>query len=188
MIWVQSIQADESVSLSLPECQARIERRLSEPDVLLLRSECALSMASLTKLLQVGLSNVWPLDSTATFSISLSRLMQYPQWSRALASAAAHSPSWDANRGRSRNANQNNQVVTDLLNASDYLKSIQPLFSPQGFKVCVAGVEKVLVFKAKDIFSANELNEMKLPANALLPVDAQIWLKLRGMGDDCKAH
>ncbi|MCK9607588.1 MAG: hypothetical protein M0R33_14195 [Methylomonas sp.] len=115
--------------------------------------------------------------------------MNYPQWSRALARAAANSSGWDRRRGRPvKPYRHENQIVTALLNQSAYSDDLQAVFLRFGFKSCVAGVEKVLVFKAETIFPVGSLTPPKLAANNLLPGDAQVWLTLYPLPADCRHH
>lgn len=183
--WVKPAWADEAFIMSLPECQARLELRSAEPRLLTVGSDCVLSMVSLIRLLQEGLPVFLSADSAAISSVSLGRLMNYPQWSRALARAAGDSPAWDRHRGRPAKRQQNaNRIVMELLNRSAYLNDLQAVFSRYGFTACVAGVEKVLVFRAGDIFRNDLPDSLKLAAGDLLPSDAQVWLTLRPAEDE----
>jgi hypothetical protein len=175
--WTAFAGADEVFSVALPECQARLEQRASEPTLLAVKSDCELSVTSLVTLLNDGLPVFLSVDSAAIGAISLGRLINYPQWSRALARAAAEAPAWNSRRGRPTKQQNANRIVTDLLNQSAYLDDLRAVFSHYGFNACVTGVEKVLVFKAKTIFQSDLPNSIK-SAEALLPSDAQVWLTL----------
>lgn len=114
--------------------------------------------------------------------------MNYPNWSKALAHAAARSSNWDARLGRpSKRGENDNYQVTQLLNDQAYPQELQPVFARYGLKPCIAGVEKVLIFKAKDIFVDNAQASRHISANARLPADAQVWLTLKPIASDC-AH
>lgn len=189
LLAVKSAWADEVFRLALPECEARIEQRSSEPSVLMVRSDCDLSIVSLSKLLREGLPIFLVKNSSPISSVGLGRLMNYPQWSRALARAAAESSGWDRRRGRPVKPYQHeNRIVTALLNQTAYLGDLQAIFLRLGFKACLAGVEKVLVFKAETIFPAGLLKPFKIAANHLLPSDAQVWLTLYPLPADCRRH
>ncbi|MCQ8106068.1 hypothetical protein NP590_18305 [Methylomonas sp. SURF-2] len=184
--WLAPVAADEVFSLALPECAARLEQRATAPSALLVRSNCALSIASLLELLKAGLPVFLAADTTAIESVGLGRLIEFPQWSRALARAAAETPAWNSRRGRPSNSKQNaNQIVTGLLNQSAYLGDLQAAFLPFGLKACVSTVEKVLVFRARTIFQNDLPDVAKLSPQALLPNDAQVWLTLKPLSADC---
>lgn len=182
-------RADETFSVALPECQAKLERRTVEPDVLIVRSGCPLSMQSLAQLMDTGLHGLFPDHNLANRSIYLGRLMDYPEWSQSLAKAAAQSPAWNKKRGRPGNTRENdNHRVRLLLNGPAYPQALEPVFAKYGLTACIADVEKVLVFKAKEIFSYPSQMPAKLSPNAKLPVDAQIWLRLQPSSTDCIDH
>lgn len=86
------VQAYEILSVPLPECTAKVERRTLEPDLFIVRSQCPLSLTSLTALLDGGLRHWFGGDTSSIRSISLGRLMDYPEWSETLAKTAAQSP------------------------------------------------------------------------------------------------
>jgi hypothetical protein len=178
--------ADDHFSVTLPECRATLERRTVEPNVLIVRSECPLSQQSLSTLLDRGFQGLFPDHSLPIHGIYLGRLMDYPEWSHDLAKVAAQSPSWNSKRGRpSKAAENDNQVVSRLLNGPAYPQSLQPLFAKYQLTACVGDVEKVLVFKAKEILL--DLAEMPkgISAEARLPVDAQVWLRLQPLSTPC---
>ncbi|WAR43839.1 hypothetical protein [Methylomonas rapida] len=178
--------ADDIIAIKLPECEARLERRKVEPNLALVRSDCPLSLPSLALLLEQGLPDLFP-DKTAEIrSIYLGRLMNYPDWSRLLAETAAKSPLWDAKRGRPRKRGEHdNRSVTTLLNEPAYPMALLPAFARYGLKPCIASVEKVLVFKVKELESAQQRVATSIPADARLPFDAQIWLSLHPLADSC---
>lgn len=180
------LQADDTFSIHLPECAARLEVRAVEADILMVRSECPLSLNSLSQLLDAGFQGLFSDHSLPIHSIYLGRLMNYPEWSQALAKSAAQSPEWNSIRGRPRKVGENdNQRVRLLLNGLAYPLKLKPVFAQYGQVACVANVEKVLVFKAKDIFQNVAELPNKISPQARLPVDAQIWLKLYSQPADC---
>lgn len=180
-----SSQADDNFSVTLPECTATLERRDSEPEVVLAKSDCPLSLASLAQLLKSGLSGLFPDHRLPIRGIYLGRLMGYPAWSKTLATAAARSPQWNGNRGRPRNTGESdNHRVQSLLNGPAYPDELRAVFASYRLSACVADVEKVLVFKAKEIFPKTEMSATLSP-EMRLPIDAQIWLKLQPMPRDC---
>lgn len=188
LLWLIApyLLADDLISVQLPECEARLERRAVEADVVLVRSTCPLSLHGLAQLLDTGLQNLFPDNKLPIRTIHLGRLINYPEWSQALARAAAQSPTWNAKRGRPSKANENNnQRVCLLLNGPAYPQVLKPLFAHYGLNACIAAVEKVLVFKAQDIFP----NKTAMPKTVLresrLPVDAQLWLKLQPKTTAC---
>lgn len=187
LLGVKPAWADEIFSLALPECRAGIERRSTEPGVLRVRTDCDLSMDSLSKLLREGLPIFFAENSPPVNAVGLGRLMNYPQWSRALARAAADSKAWDRRRGRpAKPPRHENQVVTALLNQSAYLGDLRAVFLRYSLKACVAGVEKVLVFRAEDIFRNDLPDSLKLAAGDLLPGDAQVWLTLQPADEEIR--
>lgn len=180
------VNADEMFAVQLPECTARLERRIVESDVVLVRSECLLSLPSLVQLLDAGLLGLFPDHNLPIHGIYLGRLMNYPDWSKDLARVAAKSVSWNSKRGRPKSARESeNQRVRLLLNGSAYPQILKPLFEKYELTACIADVEKVLVFKAKEVFPDKEDRPVGISAEARLPVDAQIWLTLRPMPNDC---
>ncbi len=147
--------ADDHFSVTLPECSATLERRTVEPHVLIVRSECPLSLQLLSKLLDSGFQGLFPDKALPIHGIYLGRLMDYPEWSQDVAKVAAKSPSWNSKRGRPRKAGENdNQLVRRLLNGPAYPQSLQPLFAKYQLTACIGDIEKVLVFKAKEIWFA----------------------------------
>ena len=179
-------QADEIFSVRLADCDARLERREVEPELLLIRSACALSLASLAQLLDEGLQGMFPKNRIDIRSIQLGRLMNYPEWSIALAKAAAQSPAWDTRRGRPKKPNEHaNHRVTLLLNGPAYPQALKTVFSRYGLTPCIAMVEKVLIFKASEMLPASIGNANRITPDARLPFDAQIWLSLQPLGATC---
>ena len=179
-------QADESWPVALAECGAKLERRNVEPHLLLVRTGCPVSLQSLAQLLEVGLGRLSSEGSPLPRSIYLGRVMDYPEWSKNLAEAAAQSPDWDVRRGHPRKRSENNNFrVTRLLNGPAYPQDLTPVFSRYGLIACIASVEKVLVFEAREIFpSTSKISQAIRPA-ARLPADAQVWLSLQPMPGDC---
>lgn len=180
------VLADDMFTVQLPECSAKLERRTVEPNVLILRSECPLSLTSLAKLLDSGFHGLFTDNTLPIRGIYLGRLMDYPAWSQDLAKTAAKSSTWNSKRGRPTKAGESdNQRVRLLLNGPVYPKLLKPLFAQYGLTACIADVEKVLVFKAKDIFLDKTAIPSGISPEARLPVDAQIWLSLQPLSTDC---
>lgn len=180
--------ADDSFSVQLPECAARIEHRATEPEVALVRSDCPLSLQSLNQLLEAGFRSLFPSNSLPIRSVFLGRLMNYPQWSQDLAKSAAQSPTWNSKRGRPKKSGEsNNHRVRILLNGPAYPQVLKSTFTQYGLTPCIASVEKVLVFEAKDIFSGSAKMPYGISPRARLPVDAQIWLHLQTEGAACSS-
>lgn len=180
LIKATCLQADDSFAVQLPECTARIEHRVTEPEVALVRSDCPLSLQSLDQLLKTGFHGLFPNNSLPIRTVHLGRLVNYPQWSQDLAKSAAQSPDWSSKRGRPKKAGESdNHRVRILLNGPAYPQALKSTFTQYGLTACIAGVEKVLVFEAKVIFPG--LTEMPsgISAHARLPSDAQIWLHLQ---------
>lgn len=178
--------ADDTISIQLPECNATLERRTVEPHVVSVRSGCPLSLSSLASLLEQGLQGFSPNHAPTAPSISIGRLQDYPDWSHLLAETAAKSSLWDSKRGQPRKRGYNdNGSVTVLLNGPAYPQALRAAFARQGLKLCVAYVEKVLIFKAKDIWPDQQRIAKSIPANARLPVDAQVWLTLQPLVNAC---
>ncbi|MDD2761814.1 MAG: hypothetical protein PHH11_16175 [Methylomonas sp.] len=183
-----SSSADDLFSIELPECTARLERRSVEAGVALVRSGCSMSLRSLAKLLEEGLQGLFPEGLIAIRSIYLGRLMDYPEWSRTLATSAALSPEWDTRRGKPRSRHENdNSLITRLLNGPAYPDELRPVLADYGLKLCISDVEKVLVFEANDVFTADQLMTKDLNPKFRLPFDAQVWLTLQPITFDC-AH
>lgn len=183
------VWADDRFSVTLPECSAALERRTLEPNVLIVRSECPLSLLSLSTLLDNGLQRLSPDQRSSIHGIYLGRVMDYPEWSRDLATFAAKSPSWNAKRGRPSKAGENeNQRVRLMLNGQVFPKSLQPLLAKLQLTACIGDVEKVLVFKAKEIFPEKTAMPKGVSAEAKLPVDAQVWLRLQPLATSCVSH
>ncbi|TRX02953.1 hypothetical protein [Candidatus Methylobacter oryzae] len=181
------LQADDSFAVQLPECSARIERRAVEAEVALVRSDCPLSLRSLTQLLETGFHNLFPGNSLPVSSVYLGRLMNYPQWSQDLAESAMQSQGWNAKRGRPKKTGETeNHHVRMLLNGPAYPQALKRAFAQYGLSACIANVEKVLVFEAKDIFSDLAKMPDRIPSNARLPADAQVWLHLQPEGTICR--
>lgn len=115
------IWADELFSVALPECTAALERRTVEPNVLIVRSQCPLSLQSLSQLLESGLQKLSADQRLSIHGMYLGRLMDYPEWSHDLARVAAKSPDWNAKRGRpSKACESDNKRVRLLLNGLAY--------------------------------------------------------------------
>ncbi len=182
-----SAWADETWETTLPECPARLERRTVEPNAVIVRSDCPLSLQSLAQLLREGFRGLFPDHSLPIHGIYLGRLMDYPEWSQALAKVAAKSPTWNSKLGRPKKPGENdNHVVRRLLSHSAYPEPLKSLFAEYGLTACVADVEKVLVFDAKTIFPTGDAVFKLVSPRARLPVDAQIWLTLQPLSDDCR--
>lgn len=181
--------SDETYSVALPECTAKLERRTVEEGIVIVRSDCTLSLPSLVQLLNDGLRGLFPDHTLPVYEIYLGRLMTYPDLSKALAKAAAKSPKWNTKRGRPSNAGENdNHRIGLFLNGEVYPHDLKTVFAPYGLTACIADVEKVLVFKAKDIFTSQDEMSKLISPNALLPVDAQIWLRLQPGLIDCSSQ
>lgn len=179
-------RADDSWPVILPECGARLERRSAEADVLVIRTDCPVSLQSLAQLLDAGVERLFSDGSPAIRSLYLGRLMNYPEWSQTLAEAAAQSPEWDSRRGRPRKRGESDNLrVTMLLNGPAYPHDLKPVFSRYGVTACIAGVEKVLVFEAKELFPPASAMAQTVSPSARLPADAQVWLKLRPLTAEC---
>lgn len=178
--------SDETYSVALPECTAKLERRTVEESIVIARSDCPLSLPSLVQLLNEGLHGLFPDHTLPVHGIYLGRLMTYPELSKALAKAAAKSPKWNTKRGGpSKTGESDNHRVTLFLNGEVYPQALKTVFAPYQLTACIGDVEKVLVFKAKDIFTSPADMPKSMSPNALLPVDAQIWLKLLSGSVDC---
>lgn len=133
-----------------------------------------------------GFRGLFTDNSLPIRGIYLGRLMDYPEWSQDLAEVSAKSPTWNTKRGRPAKAGESdNQRVRLLLNGPVYPQMLKPLFAQYGLTACIADVEKVLVFKAKDIFLDKTAQPNGISAEARLPVDAQIWLSLQPLSTDC---
>jgi hypothetical protein len=180
------VLADETWKISLPECSAKLERRTVESDVAIVRSDCPLSLESLTHLLREGFRGLFPDHTLPIHGIYLGRLMDYPEWSQALAKVAIKSPAWNSKRGRPSKISENdNHIIRSLLNKSAYPEPLKSVFAEYGLTGCIADVEKVLVFDAKTIFPASDVVFKYVSPRARLPVDAQIWLTLQPISNDC---
>lgn len=181
-----SAWANDDLSLVLPECAAKLERRSQEPTVLLVRSVCPLSLQSLAKLLENGIQKLASEQSLASIDIYLGRLINYPEWSNSLIKVAAKDPTWNSKRGRpTKTGESENLLVRRLLNGSAYPQLLKPLFAQYGYTACIADVEKVLVYKAKEIFPNKTDRPTNISTEARLPVDAQIWLRFQPNPSDC---
>lgn len=172
-------QADNEFMVTLPECAAKLEQRAVESNVVIVRSDCHLSLASLGRLLETGLQGLFPQPPLPIRGLYLGRLIDYPEWSRSLATAAAKSRSWNSKRGRpTKTVESDNQCIRQLLNGPAYPKSLLPPFAKYQLAATISDVEKVLVFKAKDIWPDRKTTPRGISPEARLPVDAQIWLRL----------
>jgi hypothetical protein len=179
--------ADETWETTLPECSAKLERRTVEPDAVIVRTDCPLSLQSLAQILREGFRGLFPDHSLPIHGIYLGRLMDYPEWSQALAKVAAKSPSWNAKCGRPSKIGENdNHVVRVLLSHSAYPEPLKSVFAEYELNACIADVEKVLVFDAKTIFPTGDAVFKHVSPRARLPVDAQIWLILQPLSNDCR--
>lgn len=175
--------ADDSFSFQLPECPSRLERRSSEADVVMVRPGCPLAARSLAKLLDEGSRWMFEGGAMSVRSIYLGRLMDYPEWSAALARAAAGSRRWNARAGRPRvRTETSNAVATDLLNGPAFPEMLRAIFARRDLVPCIDSVEKVLVFPAREILPALPPG---VSPGAKLPVDAQVWLNLRPASGGC---
>lgn len=94
MLPTHKVSADDHLSLQRPECPVELERRTVEPDVLVVRSDCALPLPALADALGKGLAMLFPDHKPDIRTIYVGRLLDYPDWSAALAKAAAASPAW----------------------------------------------------------------------------------------------
>ena len=178
--------ADDLYSVKLPECTAAMERRTLEPNVLIVRSQCPLSLQSLSKLLDSGFQKLSSDQRLSIHGIYLGRLMDYPEWSHDLARVAAKSPAWNTKRGRPSKAGESdNKRVRLLLNGPAYPLHLQSLFTNYQLNACIGDVEKVLVFKANDIWPDKTAFPKGVSVNAKLPVDAQVWLNLQPLSTPC---
>jgi hypothetical protein len=175
------IWSDEYFPVALPECAAALERRTTvEPNVLIVRSNCPLSLQSLTTLLVSGFQTVSADQRLSIHGINLGRVMDYPEWSQNLATVAAKSPTWNAKQGSPSKASDSvNRWIRLLLNGPVYPQSLQSLFTNYHLTACISDVEKVLVFKAKDIWADKMAIPKGVSVNSKLPVDAQVWLRLQ---------
>jgi hypothetical protein len=181
-----SIWADEHFPIALPECPATLERRTVEPNVLIVRSDCPLSLQSLTTLLDSGFQTLSADQRLSIHGIYFGRLMDYPEWSHVLARVAAKSLAWNAKRGRPSKAGESdNKRVRLLLNGPAYPQIVQSLFANYHLTACISDVEKVLVFKAKDIWPDKTAIPKGVSVNVKLPVDAQVWLRFEPLSTPC---
>ena len=177
--------SDDSFSTILSGCGAKLERRDAEPGVILVKSDCPMDLASLALLLETGLHSLFPDSRLPIHGVYLGRVMSYPEWSEHLATAAAQSPAWSNQRGRPKKPGQSeNSLVQALLNGPAYPKPLHEVFARYGMSACIADVEKVLVFKAKEIFLTPEAAG-KLGAELKLPADAQVWLEPSPLSSPC---
>lgn len=175
--------ADDGFTFDLPDCPVRLERRSAEPEVVRVRPGCGLGIAPLALVLERGGRWMFEEGGRPVRTISLGRLVDYPEWAGALARAAAGSPRWNAGTGRPRaRSESSNVVVADLLNGPAFPEALRGVFARRGLVPCIGSVEKVLVFPARKIPAALPVG---LSPAARLPADAQVWLNLRPVSDGC---
>jgi hypothetical protein len=178
MLFVSTLAlADDSLTLNLPECLVRLERRSVEAEVVLVRPGCPLATASLARMLDEGSRWMFAAGAEPVQSVYLGRLADYPEWARQLALAAAGSGRWDVGKGKPRDRSQNsNAMVVELLNGPAFPDPLRTVFARNGFTPCIGSVEKVLVFAAREALRPLPSG---ISPEARLPVDAQVWLNLR---------
>ncbi len=98
-------------------------------------------------------NGVLPFDS-----LSMGRLVEYPEFSKQLMTFASHSKHWDAKKGRAKKGHPNN-FSTDALNQLLPSMWIVKILHPYWKNIKIPGVEKVLVDPVSK-----------------LPFDCQFWL------------
>jgi hypothetical protein len=179
--------ADGKIYVALPECQAALELRSAEPEILSIRSPCPLSLASTRALLSQGLQRAFPSANLPLRALFLGRLIGYPEWSKRLAATAALSKGWDAKHGKPRNPQSHiNALARAWLNGEAFPTELQDTFTAWKLRPCIASIEKTLVYPAHEIFTAQALAALRLSPQARLPADALIWLKLAPASESCK--
>lgn len=176
-LWPFLACADETLSVALPECSARLERRSAEAEGVVVRPGCPLSMDALATLLDAAFRWMPAGDARPVHTIYLGRLESYPEWAEQLALAAARSRRWNGRTGKPRGpAESSNAVVAELLGGPAFPEALRKVCIRWGLKPRIGSVEKVLVFPARQ---ALRTRPAAIPPDALLPVDAQVWLNLK---------
>ncbi|MCB9059549.1 MAG: hypothetical protein H6627_13335 [Calditrichae bacterium] len=93
-----------------------------------------------------------------------------------LAKAAFQSQLWNSQTGKSVNGNIN-FFVKNTARQMNIFAELKELFSPFGFSVDIASVEKVLVLPADKLPFSDSLPD-DIPKKARLPFDCQLWFSL----------
>ncbi len=98
-----------------------------------------------------------------------------------LAAAAWRSAGWDARTGRPA-AGDVNGFVREIANQAEIYAEPQSVFAARGLALAVASVEKVLVARAGELPFFAALSREGVPADDLVPWDAQVWLSIAPRG------
>ncbi len=180
MIAASPALADDAATTRAGGCDVRLELRRTEP-VLVFRSDCPLAVAetrtALTTLLgQLFPDRRWP---AGVQSMSLGRIDGFPWLSARLAVAAARDAGWDVRRGRPREGSDN-AFVMRVLDRERLLGDVASVLAGWGVAVRSSSVEKVLVAPAGTLGIAGALREAGIEAEARVPFDAQLWLRVVG--------
>ena len=112
-----------------------------------------------------------PPGAAALLSLSLGRAEKFPWISRHLADTALQSEDWRTRVARGSSGRQN-AFVAGLLSAPEFLRRLSVPFEGSQYSVLGVSVEKVLVGPASKHFPAHRRS------NAMVPFDAQVWLRL----------
>jgi hypothetical protein len=153
---------DRSAHFAAPGCDVALEARGNEP-VLMLRTECALDLATTVRALEALLAELYParrLDGVS--SLSLGRIERLPWLVERVAAAARSSPRWDARTGRAREGAAE-RAVADWIRGADLAREVAAVLASFGARLDGVSVEKVLVTAA--------------PGDHV-PFDALVWLRL----------
>ena len=112
-----------------------------------------------------------PPGAAALFSLSLGRAERFPWISRHLADIALQSEDWRTRVARGSSGRQN-AFVAAILSEPVFLRRLSVPFEESQYSVLSVSVEKVLVGPASKHFPAHRRS------NAMVPFDAQVWLRL----------
>lgn len=165
------------------ECVLTWEMRDTAPGVSLQRSTCSLSLQDQAPLLSSLLEAVIQSETLpkSGWSLYWGRLGPSTthcfELSKRLMLAAHQSKDWDAKRGKPKKGHENNFVL-QILEQSQIYPELKEIFQAQGLGIKVSDVEKVLVFKAKDLPCYSELKLLGISPEEKLPFDCQTWFKV----------
>lgn len=174
---------ETSYRINQGECSLALVIRDTEPGVTLHRSSCSLALKDQAPLIsslldaavqsgtlpKSGWSLYWGrLGPSNTICFDLSKRLML---------AAHQSKDWDAKRGKPKKGHENN-FVQQVMEQSQIYPELKEIFQAHGLEIKIAGVEKVLVLKAKDLPCYAELKSLGVRSEEKLPFDCQTWFRV----------
>ncbi len=149
-----------------PECAVALERREEARLVLRLRPSCPLGFSSTHGAVRAILAHA---GEARELCLAFGRIVEYPWLSALLARQASSSRRWDPAAGRPLEGTENAYVAAALRGMPEFTA----LFD--SWRILGVSVEKVLRRPARELSLPAGA---PLPGSALLPYDAQLWVRL----------